>query len=128
MGFNNGVVAKLARWYWCGAYGELYGGAIESRFAKDLPEVLAWVESGPEPSSIADANFAPTRLLTLRNRNSAAYKGLHALLMRECSLDFRTGYAIDQVVHRTDLHGESFLWSYRRAARATRRTLPPRIF
>jgi hypothetical protein len=31
-------LAKLIRWYWCGIFGELYGGAIETRFAKDLPQ------------------------------------------------------------------------------------------
>jgi hypothetical protein len=92
---NDGVRGKLARWFWCGVFGELYGGAIETRFAKDLPEVLAWLEGGPEPATVADANFPPARLLTLRTRNSAAYKGLYALLMRDGGLDFRTGYPID---------------------------------
>jgi hypothetical protein len=104
---DDGVRAKVARWYWCGVFGELYGGAIESRFAKDLPEVLAWIGGGPEPATITDANFAPARLLTLRTRNSAAYKGLHALLMRDGCLDFRTGYAYDLQTYfdeRTDIH------------------------
>lgn len=88
--------AKLARWYWCGVFGELYGGAIESRFAKDIVELVNWVrDGGPEPSTVADANFAATRLLTLRTRNSAAYKGIHALLLQEGGLDFRTGDSID---------------------------------
>jgi hypothetical protein len=43
---------KLARWFWSGVFGELYGGAIESRFAKDLPEVLAWVDGGSEPDTV----------------------------------------------------------------------------
>jgi hypothetical protein len=104
---DDGVRAKIARWYWCGVFGELYGGAIESRFAKDLPEVLAWVGGGPEPATITDANFAPARLLTLRTRNSAAYKGLHALLMRDGCLDFRTGEPYDLRAYfdeRTDIH------------------------
>ena len=92
---NDGIRLKLARWYWCGVFGELYGGAIETRFAKDLPDVVGWIGGGAEPSTIADANFAPTRLLTLRTRNSAAYKGLNALLLRDGGQDFRTGYEID---------------------------------
>jgi hypothetical protein len=92
---NDGVRAKLARWFWCGVLGELYGGAIESRFAKDLPELIAWTdEGGSEPSTIVDAAFAPARLRTLRTRNSAAYKGLYALLLRDGGLDFRTGDAV----------------------------------
>ena len=83
---------KLARWYWCGVLGELYGGAIETRFTRDLPEVLSWIrDGGPEPNTIYDAEFAPARLLTLRTRNSAAYKGVYALLLREGARDWRTG-------------------------------------
>jgi hypothetical protein len=104
---DDGMKAKVARWYWCGVFGELYGGAIESRFAKDLPEVLDWVGGGNEPATITDANFTQARLLTLRTRNSAAYKGLHALLMRDGCLDFRTGdpYTLQTYFdERTDIH------------------------
>ena len=83
---------KLARWYWCGVFGELYGGGNETRFARDLPEVLSWIrDDGPEPTTIYDAEFAPARLLTLRTRNSAAYKGLYALLLRRGACDWMTG-------------------------------------
>ncbi len=104
---HDSVRAKLARWFWCGVFGELYGGAIESRFAKDLPEVLAWVGGGPEPDTIADANFASTRLYTLRTRNSAAYKGLYALLIKDGGLDFRTGEEISVQMYfddKIDIH------------------------
>lgn len=104
---KDGVRAKLARWYWCGVFGELYGSTVETRFAKDLPQVLAWVGGGPEPDSIRDANFAPGRLLTLRTRNSAAYKGLFSLFIRDGGLDFRTGEAIDMQLYfedRIDIH------------------------
>ncbi len=98
----DGVRAKLARWYWCGVFGELYGGSIETRFAKDLPEVLSWIGGGPEPATIVDANFVPMRLLTLRTRNSAAYKGLYAILMRDGGLDFRSGFPIDLQMYFDD--------------------------
>jgi hypothetical protein len=93
-----GVSAKLARWYWCGVFGELYGSAIESRLAKDLPEVLAWIDGGAEPDTIRDANFVPDRLLSLSTRRSAAYKGLSALLLRDGGCDFFTGYPIDTLM------------------------------
>lgn len=83
---------KLTRWLWCGIFGELYGGTTESRFARDVPDVVAWVRgSGSEPRTIQEANFAPTRLDTLRTRGSAAYKGLYALLMKQPALDWRSG-------------------------------------
>ena len=85
------VQQNIARWYWCGVLGEMYAGAVETIFARDLLEVVNWIATqGGEPSTIRDAGFQANRLLTLRTRNSAAYKGIHALLMREGSLDFRT--------------------------------------
>lgn len=88
---NDAVRQKLVRWYWCGVFGELYGSAVESRFARDLPELLAWIEGGPEPTTVTESNFVADRLLTLRTRNSAAYKGLYALLLRDGAMDIRTG-------------------------------------
>lgn len=85
------VKEKLARWYWCGIFGELYGSAVESRFAKDILEVPAWLQGGPEPSTIADGRFRPERLRGMRTRQSAAYKGIHALLMKEGAIDIRSG-------------------------------------
>src|SRR5262249_28676704 len=52
-GASVGAKQKVARWYWCGVLGELYGGAIESRFARDLPEVVAMVRGeASEPITI----------------------------------------------------------------------------
>lgn len=91
----DGVKKRLSRWFWCGVFGELYGSAIEGRFAKDLPEVIDWARGGNnEPSTITDANFAASRLYSLRTRNSAAYKGIYAQLMRTGCMDFRSGDSI----------------------------------
>jgi len=98
---------KIARWYWCGVFGELYGSTVESRFAKDILEVPAWLDGGPEPSTVADGVLRADRLLTMRSRLSAAYKGLQALLMREGARDFRSGQAFDQTVffdESVDIH------------------------
>ena len=84
--------------YWCGVFGELYGSAVESRFAKDILEVPAWLDGGPEPTTVSDGVLRPDRLLTMRSRLSAAYKGLQALLLREGAIDFRSGQAFDQIV------------------------------
>lgn len=96
---NDGIREKLARWFWCGVLGELYGSSVESRFAKDLPEVLDWMDGKDEPTTIQQAIFSSARLKTLRSRTSAAYKGLHALLLRAGALDFRTGYSIDEQMY-----------------------------
>jgi hypothetical protein len=93
---NFGCREKLRRWLWCGVFGELYGGATETRFAWDLQDVVAWVNgSGPTPRTVEEAQFQAARLLSLRTRQSAAYKGVHALQMKQGARDFRTGTTID---------------------------------
>ncbi|THV41795.1 GmrSD restriction endonuclease domain-containing protein [Glycomyces buryatensis] len=91
-----GAQTKISRWFWCGVFGELYGGSTETRFAADLPEVVAWVRGSAEvPRTITEAQFAASRLSTLRTRNSAAYKGLYALLLTAGARDWLTGKAVD---------------------------------
>lgn len=91
----HGIKQSLLRWYWSGVLGELYGGANETRFAMDMQDVVSWVDGGAEPRTVRDANFAPTRLLTLQSRLAAAYKGLAALLMKHGGRDFVSGTPID---------------------------------
>lgn len=80
---------KIARWFWCGILGELYGGAVETRMALDIQQLIDWIEDGKEePSTVRDANFQPARLGSLRSRTSAAYKGVNALIQREGAKDF----------------------------------------
>lgn len=98
---------KILRWYWCGVFGELYGSAVESRFAKDIVEVPAWLEGGEEPSAVREATFRADRLETMRSRLSAAYKGVHALLMKEGARDFRSGQPFDDTIYwdeNVDIH------------------------
>ena len=87
---NHGTIARIRQWYWSGVLGELYGSAVETRFARDLEEVVDWIKSdGPAPGTVSATSFNSSRLLTLRTRNSAAYKGLYALLMRNGGLDWQ---------------------------------------
>ncbi|MCI3923509.1 DUF262 domain-containing protein [Paenibacillus sp. TRM 82003] len=89
------VRRKVSQWFWSGVFGELYGGANESRFAFDVPEVIDWIQGGGLPRTIRDASFSPIRLSSLQSRLSAAYKGLMALLMKEGSRDFLTDAPIE---------------------------------
>lgn len=89
------VRARLARWYWCGVFGELYGGANETRYAQDVVDVPAWIDGGALPRAIDDSSFAPIRLLTLQTRQSAAYKGLMCLLMHKGNGDWVNGQPIE---------------------------------
>jgi hypothetical protein len=93
---GHGARAQLAQWYWCGVFGEMYGGSTETRFGLDLPDVVSWIrDAGEEPRTIRDAQFQAERLLTLRSRNAAAYKGLYALQMKRGARDFRTGNTME---------------------------------
>lgn len=83
------IKGKLSRWYWCGVLGELYGGAVETRIANDVDDLLQWIlHDGPEPRTVQDATFNPDRLDRLTSRLSAAYKGLNMLVLREGAADF----------------------------------------
>ena len=89
---------KLSCWFWCGVLGELYGGAVETRIANDLEELLPWLASELTddmydrtyslPRTVSEASFQIGRLNTLRSRLSAAYKGLNTLIVREGAKDF----------------------------------------
>jgi len=92
---QDSVRRKLAQWYWCGVFGELYGGANETRFAFDVPEVVSWIDGRALPRTIRDAAFSPTRLLSMQSRLSAAYKGLMALLMKAGCRDWLSGDTIE---------------------------------
>jgi hypothetical protein len=92
---NDTIKERIIRWYWSGVFGELYGGANETRYALDIQGVINWLNGGDVPATIRDMNFNPTRLLTLQTRLSAAYKGLMALLMTKGSKDFINGDPVE---------------------------------
>ena len=94
---------KLARWFWSITLGELYGSSTESRLARDVPELAEWLSgAGPHPRSVDEALFQRDRLGSLRQRISAAYKGLHALLMRSGCRDFINGRPTDLMTFFND--------------------------
>ena len=94
---------KLAQWFWCVTLGELYGSSTESRLSKDVPQLVSWVrDDGARPQSLDEALFQQDRLKSLRSRLSAAYKGLHALLMRQGCRDFITGRGVELMTFFND--------------------------
>ena len=94
---------RLERWYWSGVFGEVYGGTTESQFASDLAEVSEFVRGGAPPRLINEANFVPERLITLRSRASAAYKGVYALQMKNGAADWISGEPLT-VANYSDEH------------------------
>lgn len=90
---------KIAQWYWNGVFGEMYGGANETRFVKDFSEVINWVQtdSSELPDTIKVSTFRVDRLDEMRTKNSAAYKGVSALLLKSGACDLIKGYTIDSI-------------------------------
>ncbi len=86
----------LRKWFWSITLGELYGSMTDSRLSRDVPELVEWIRgNATKTRSIDEAIFQDYRLNTLRSRLSAAYKGVHALLMNSGCMDFITGKPVD---------------------------------
>ena len=86
----------VKQWYWCGVFGELYGSANETRYANDVPQVIKWITAdGDIPKTITDFFFNPTRLISMQSRQSAAYKGIMALILKNHARDFISGSEMD---------------------------------
>ncbi|WP_240957955.1 GmrSD restriction endonuclease domain-containing protein [Streptomyces barkulensis] len=85
-----GAEERIDRWYWCGVLGEMYGGGVESRFPRDVEQLIAWIRDAdaPAPDTVAEAAFLDDRLNSLATRNSAAYKGVYALLVKQGAVDW----------------------------------------
>lgn len=106
--FDAGNKKKLEKWYWCGVFGELYGGANETRYVTDILGLMEWVnDETSEPDTVHRSNFHASRLQQLYTRNSAAYKGIMALILKEHAFDFIKGTEMDFatfVEEATDIH------------------------
>ena len=102
------VKNKIMRWYWCGVFGELYSAANETRFANDIVQVIDWLDDDSNlPKTVRESYFNPTRLLSLQTRQSAAYKGVMALILKKRCRDFISGSELDIVVYddeKIDIH------------------------
>lgn len=94
--YTTTIKDKVKQWYWCGVFGELYGSANETRYANDITQSIKWITEGCDlPKTVTDFFFNPTRLLGLRSRQSAAYKGIMALILKNHARDFISGAEMD---------------------------------
>lgn len=102
------VKKMVKQWYWCGVFGELYGSANETRYANDIVQVVKWINNGGNlPKTVTDFYFNPMRLLGLQSRQSAAYKGMRALILKNHARDFISGAEMDFSTfsnERIDIH------------------------
>lgn len=94
---------KLARWFWCCVFGQVYESAPNSQSAKDVLEIANWFGGGPQPESVSSFRFDQNMLRDIGPRQRAIYKGTICLLLgaNGGSRDFHTqavitGKLIDQ--------------------------------
>ena len=107
--FNASVKDKIKQWYWCGVFGELYGSANETRYALDVPQVLNLIynRTNELPKTVNDCNFSAMRLIGLQTKNSAAYKGIMALILSNNAKDWISGTEMsitNYIEERSDIH------------------------
>ncbi|MDE5784909.1 MAG: DUF262 domain-containing protein [Duncaniella sp.] len=99
---------KLEKWYWCGVFGELYGSANETRYVNDIQGLFQWINDDTAiPDTVARGNFHASRLQNLYTRNSAAYKGVMAMVLKNHARDFISNKEMDFVTfvgEATDIH------------------------
>lgn len=99
---------KLERWYWCGVFGELYGSANEGRYVNDVIGMMEWIaDDDALPDTVVRSNFHASRLQQLYTRNSAAYKGVMALILKAGARDFLKGTDMSLATYTleyTDIH------------------------
>ena len=81
---------KLKRWFWCAVFGQVYEGAPNSKAAKDVVEILAWLTGGDLPESVASLHFDPRALRDVTPRQRAIYRGAICLILGNGARDFHT--------------------------------------
>lgn len=100
---------KLTRWFWCSAFGGKYENAANSQAAKDMVELLDWLDKpgAEEPESVAKFRFEKETLRSVTPRQRALYRAAICLVLRNGPLDFheRTRLTADLIrQHRVDDH------------------------
>ncbi|MBQ7544530.1 MAG: DUF262 domain-containing protein [Synergistaceae bacterium] len=99
--FNTPEAAKIMEnWFWCGIFGEDYS---DTNYVNDVEDVLDLIRGRPSQNRTVNAAFfQPERLLTLRTRQSAAYKGVMALLYCAGCKDIVSGTGMNVVKSMED--------------------------
>jgi hypothetical protein len=82
------IRGKLVRWYWCAVFGQAYENASNSQSAKDVVEVIRWLDGGEPPATVAEFRFDPRILRDTTSRQRALYRGIMGLVLRRGPRDF----------------------------------------
>lgn len=103
-GKNNAAARdKFRQWYWCGVFSETYRDGHLARFAKDIVQVMNWIETNDAPEIIKDTQIVAERLIKVKTIQSAAFKGIISIIFKNKATDFRSGRAMSLSAN----HGEN---------------------
>lgn len=72
---------KLKRWFWCAVYDQAYESAPNTRSAKDVTELTAWLAGGDLPETVSSLTFDPKSLRNVTPRQRAIYRGTICLIL-----------------------------------------------
>ena len=81
---------KLKRWFWCAVFGQAYESAPNSKSAKDVAELLAWLAGGEPPETVAGFRFDPRALRDVTPRQRSIYRGAICVILGGNARDFHT--------------------------------------
>ncbi len=85
------VEDKIRYWYWSSIFTKNYSSSVESQMAKDFTEMKKWfLDDNAIPTVVSEArsSFANLDFESEENQNSAIYKAIFCILIREGALDF----------------------------------------
>jgi hypothetical protein len=81
---------KLKRWFWCAIFGQAYETASNSQAAKDVNELVNWLQGSVEPEVVRGFRFDPKSLRDVTPRQRGIYRGAICLILRNDARDFHT--------------------------------------
>lgn len=87
----NSAIPKVEQWYWCSVFSQRYSGQTETSSAKDMSQVLDWIDGGDAPDVVRTFGFRSDYLQEIVSIRNAIYKGVLCLLARNHAQDFGGG-------------------------------------
>ena len=86
---------KIRRWYWCTVFSEAYRDGHLARFAKDIVQVVDWIDSEKTPDIVNNAQIVAGQIMSVTGIQSAIYKGVVALIFQHGARDFIMGSGVN---------------------------------
>lgn len=81
---------KIKRWFWCAVFGQVYESAPNSKSAKDVVEIIPWLNDRDVPEAVGTFRFDPRALRDVTPRQRSIYRGAICLILGRGARDFHT--------------------------------------